>query len=313
MRTGLISLLKEAGLGWVNDNASRLSAALAYYAIFSIAPLLVIVIFILAAVFGEDAATGEIAKQLSSLVGSSAAETIQSAITATNAARKTGIIATITGFAVLLFGASSVFGELKNSLNSIWGVAVKPGRTILTLIRDRFLSFSLVLCIGFLLLVSLLISAGIAGLSSYLSKTLGVPATVWQVTDFLISLCVTGVLFAMIFKILPNVILSWQDVAAGGLITALLFTAGKSAIAWYLGTSSVASSFGAAGSLVIILLWIYYATSILFFGAEFTKAWVRARTGRITPHRHAYLLHSEAEQVPAEEAVQAKPANPQPS
>jgi membrane protein len=284
------SLLKEAGLGWVNDNASRLSAALAYYTVFSLAPLLVIVVFLIGLFYGEDAARGQVSGQLSELMGPAAAETIESAIAATGRMEKTGWIATATGVAVLLFGATSVFGELKNSLNHIWGVEVRPGRTIITLIRDRFLSFSLVLAVGFLLVASLLVSATISLASTYMNSFFALPPTVWQVTDFMVSLCITGVLFATIFKVLPNVILAWQDVAAGGLITALLFTIGKSILAWYLGTSSVATSFGAAGALVVILLWFYYATSILFFGAEFTKAWVRQRVGQIVPHRHAYLL-----------------------
>jgi len=283
-------LLKDSALGWVNDNASRLSAALAYYTVFSLTPLLVIVVFLIGLFYGEDAARGEVSEQLSSLMGPAAAETIQSAIAATSRMETTGWIATATGVIVLLFGATSVFGELKNSLNHIWGVEVQPGRTIITLIRDRFLSFSLVLCVGFLLVASLLISAAISLVSTYMSSFFALPSSIWQVTDFFVSLCITGILFATIFKVLPNVILAWQDVIAGGLITALLFTIGKSVLAWYLGTSSVASSFGAAGALVVILLWFYYATSILFFGAEFTKAWVRRRVGRITPHRHAYLV-----------------------
>lgn len=284
------SLLKEAALGWIHDNASRLSAALAYYTVFSLTPLLVIIVFLIGIFYGEEAAKGQVAGQLSSLMGPAAAETIETAISATSRMEKTGWIATVTGVLVLLFGATSVFGELKASLNQIWGVEVRPGRTVITLIRDRFLSFSLVLCVGFLLIASLLVSASISLLNAYMASFFALPPAVWQVTDFLVSLCITGVLFAMIFKVLPNVILDWQDVAAGGLITALLFTIGKSVLAWYLGTSSVASSFGAAGALVVILLWFYYATSILFFGAEFTKAWVRQRVGRITPHHHAYLI-----------------------
>ena len=297
------SLLKEAALGWVADNASRLSAALAYYTVFSLAPLLVIVVFLIGLFYGEEAARGQVSQQLSSLMGSAAAETIESAIAATSRMEKTGWIATASGVAVLLFGATSVFGELKNSLNHIWGVEVRPGRTVLTLIRDRFLSFSLVLCVGFLLMVSLLISAAISLVSTYMAGYFSLPTAVWQAVDFLVSVVITGVLFAMIFKVLPNVILAWQDVAAGGLLTALLFTIGKSVLAWYLGTSSVASSFGAAGALVVVLLWFYYTTSILFFGAEFTKAWVKQRVGQITPHRRAYLLAPPAKAPEATESL----------
>jgi membrane protein len=296
------SLLKEAALGWIADSASRLSAALAYYTVFSLAPLLVIVVFLIGLFYGEDAARGQVSRELSSLMGPAAAETIESAIAATSRLEKTGWIATATGVVVLLFGATSVFGELKSSLNHIWRVQVKPGRTVVTLIRDRFLSFSLVLCVGFLLVASLLISAVLALLSTYMSGLFALPPSVWQVSDFFVSLGVTGVLFAMIFKVLPNVQLAWQDVLAGGLLTALLFTVGKSVLAWYLGTNSVASSFGAAGALVVILLWFYYTTTILFFGAEFTKAWVRQRVGRIIPQNNAYLVE------PPRPPEEAKPA-----
>lgn len=299
------SLLKEAALGWINDNASRLSAALAYCSIFSLAPLLIIVMFVVAMVFGQDAADGTVYDQLSSLLGSQVAETVQTWIQATNANPRSGWVATALGLAVLLFGATTVFTELKNSLNTIWGVEVRSGRAIRTLLRDRFLSFSMVLGVGFLLLVSMMVSAGLAAVGTFMSSALALPSLVWQVTDFFVSLLVTGLLFAMIFKILPNVILEWQDVAAGGLLTALLFTIGKAGIAMYLTSGGVASSFGAAGIVVIILLWVYYATSILFFGAEFTKAWVRNRVGRITPHRRAYLV-SEGEEIPPKVALEGQ-------
>lgn len=295
-------LLKEAAFGWIADNASRLSAALAYYSIFSLAPLLVIVLFVVAMVFGREAANGTVYDQLSSLLGSSAAETIQTWITATNANPRTGWIATSLGAAALLFGATSVFTELKNSLNAIWGVEVRSGQTIRTLVRDRLLGLSMVLGIGFLLLVSMMVSAALAAADAFISPAVELPSTLWQTMDFFLSLLVTAVLFAMIFKVLPNVILEWQDVAAGGLITALLFNIGKAGLATYLTSGGVASSFGAAGIVVIVLLWVYYATSILFFGAEFTKAWVRHRVGRITPHRRAYLI-SEGENIPAEKAA----------
>lgn len=286
----MLGLLKEAGLGWINDNASRLSAALAYYTVFSLAPLLVIVVFIIGLAYGDQAARGQVSDQLASLMGPSAAGTVEAAIEATGRAERSGWIATSIGFGALLFGATSVLGELKNSLNIIWGVESRPGRAIRSLVRDRLLGFSLVLCAGFLLVVSLVVSSAITAVNTVLSASLSLPTGFWKVTDFFISLGVTTALFALIFKVLPDVRLKWRHVAAGGLVTGLLFTAGKSAIAWYLGTSSVASSFGAAGSLVAILLWVYYATAILFFGAEFTKAWVRHTTGRVTPAAHARLV-----------------------
>jgi membrane protein len=194
------------------------------------------------------------------------------------------------GLVVLLFGASTVFVELKDALNTIWGVAVEPGRTFFTLVRDRFLSFSIVLAIGFLLLVSLVLSALLAALGKYMSAWLPLPAAVWQPCDFLVSFAVISALFAMIFKILPNVRIGWHDVRIGAVGTALLLTIGKFLIGLYLGTSSIASSFGAAGSVVIVLVWIYYSSCILFFGAEFTKVYARKFGSGIVPNSRAVLV-----------------------
>ncbi len=289
----LFATLQAAVTAFLADNATRLSAALAYYAIFSLAPLVVILISMVGLVYGEEAARGQIADQISGLVGEQAGETIQTAVAATAQTKSSGVIATLVALVVMVLGASTVFGELKNALNSIWGVAVRPGRTIVTLIRDRALSFSMVLTIGFLLVVSLVISAVLSAVSTYMAGVLPLPPLIWKAMDFAISLTVTGALFAMIFKFLPNVILSWRDVAPGALLTAFLFTAGKSLLAWYLGSNSVASSFSAAGSLIVILLWFYYAASILFLGVEFAKVRILRRGRPIVPHRHARLL-SEA-------------------
>jgi len=282
----LFGILKEAGQGWVNDNASRLSAALAYYAIFSIAPLLVICVSIIGLAFGAEAAQGQIKTELSSLLGAPAAETVQEAVAATGRSQATGWWAATVGLIVLLFGASTVFGELKSSLNAIWGVRARPGRAIRTVIRDRFLSFSLVLTIGFLLLVSLAVSTALAALSKYMAGAFPLPPVAWTTLDIVVSIGVISALFATIYKVLPDVILRWRDVLAGAVFTALLFTAGKTALAWYLGRNSMASSFGAAGSLIVLLLWFYYATCILFLGAEVVKAWVRHR-GVVVPRSYA--------------------------
>jgi membrane protein len=211
-------------------------------------------------------------------------------VQASASGKTTGVLATIIGLVVLLFGASTVFAELKNALNTIWGVAVKPGRAFFTLVRDRFLSFSIVLAIGFLLLVSLVLSAVLAALGKYMSARLPLPAAVWQAGDFLVSFAVISALFAMIFKMLPNVRIGWHDVRIGAVGTALLFTIGKFLIGLYLGTSSIASSFGAAGSVVIVLVWIYYSSCILFFGAEFTKVYARKFGSGIVPNSRAVLV-----------------------
>ncbi|MDQ3625168.1 MAG: YihY/virulence factor BrkB family protein [Verrucomicrobiota bacterium] len=286
----LFALLRDAAYAWIDDNVIRLAAALAFFAIFSLAPLLVIVISIASFVFGEDAARGHVATQLQGLAGTQAAEAIQAIVRHSADQETTGVLATLAGFAVLLFGASGVFGELKDALNLIWGVQVKPGRTWLRLIRDRFLSFTMVLGIGFLLLVSLVVSALLAALSKYMSGWIALPAPVWATLDFVISLIVISALFAMIFKILPNVRLAWRDVAIGAVSTALLFTIGKFAIGFYLGTSSVSSSWGAAGSVVIVLLWVFFSSAILFFGAEITKIFARRHGSGIVPDARAELI-----------------------
>ena len=282
-----LELLKEAAREWLSDNASRLSAPLAYYAVFSLAPLLVILISIIALVFGEEAAKGQIAGQISDWIGPQAAQTVENALAATSSSQKAGIVATVVGIAVLLFGASTFFSELQSTLNAIWGVKFRPGQPILQVLRERVLSFSLVLAIGFLLLVSLVVSALLAGFSKWLSAHVSLSAGVWSTLDILLSFAVTTVLFAMIFKTLPRVIQRWSDVFAGGALTASLFTGGKTAIAWYLGRSSVASAFGAAGSLVMILLWVYYANCVLLLGAEFTKVVGRRLRGGIRPRHDA--------------------------
>lgn len=294
-------IAKDAALAWSADNASRLSASLAYYAIFSLAPLLVIAIAIVGLVFGEEAARDQIAGEMSGWVGPDAARTIQDAVAAMSS-KSASTTALIIGFATLLLGASTFFGELKNALNLIWGVTIKPGTPISTLIRDRILSFSMVLSIGFLLLVSLVISAAVAALSAWLAANLPLPAAVWKVLDFCLSVAVITALFAMIFKRLPNVILRWKDVLPGALLTALLFAFGKGLIAWYLGNSSAASPFAAAGSLIILLLWLYYASCILFLGAEFTKICTVRYGHPITPDQHAVLTNPP----PSTEKLQEK-------
>ncbi len=286
----LLPLLKEAAGNWIDDGAMRLSSSLAYYAIFSLAPLLVIVISIAGFAFGEEAARGQLALQISTFAGTGAGEAIQSAVKSSAAQKSAGVMATVISTAVLLFGASTVFAELKDALNTIWGVAVKPGRPFLQLIYDRFFSFWIVLAVGFLLLISLVISVLLAALGLYMSGRFQLPNAVWRMWDFLISFVVVSGLFAMIFKLLPNVRLRWPDVWLGSVATALLFNLGKIVIGYYLAASSIASSFGAAGSVVFVLIWIYYSACILFFGAEITKLYARKFGSGIVPNSRAVLV-----------------------
>ncbi len=286
----LLPLLKEAASDWIDDGAMRLSSSLAYYAIFSLAPLLVIIISIAGVVFGEEAARGQLSQHIAILAGKGAGDAIQAAVKSSASHQAGGWLATILSSGLLLFGASTVFAELKDALNSIWGVVVKPGRPFLTLIHDRFFSFSIVLAIGFLLLVSLVISVLLAILGTYLSGRFELHATIWRAWDMVISFVVVATLFALIFKLLPNVRLRWRDVWLGALATSLLFTLGKLIIGYYLATSTIASSFGAAGSVVIVLAWIYYSACILFFGAEITKHYVRQFGSGIVPNSRAVLV-----------------------
>ncbi len=282
----IISLLRSAASGWIEDNALRLSAALAYYAVFSLAPLLIIAISAASLIFGEAAARGQIADQIRQLAGDRAAEAIQTLVLST---RHKSLFATVAGLVIMLFGASGAFGELKSALNTIWGVDIKPGRPLLAMVRQRFVSFTMVLGVGFLLLVSLILSALLAALGTFMGDRLKVPPAVWQSADIVTSFVVVTLLFAMILKFLPNVVLRLRDVWIGAGCTAFLFTLGKFLIGLYLGAGGVTSYYGAAGSVVVILLWVYYSACILFFGAEFTKAYALKYGSGVVPDKRAQL------------------------
>lgn len=287
-----LGLLKRSFDGWMEDKALRLSAALAYYSIFSIAPLLVITIGIAGLVLGEEAVTGELYAGLKSYVGAQSAAAIQSMVESASKPSQ-GVMATVAGFVMLLLGASGVFGELKDALNTIWGVALKPGQGILAMVRGKFLNFGMVLVIGFLLLVSLLLSTAIAGLNHRLESALPLPAFVWAALASVVSLGLVTTLFAMIFKVLPDARIRWRQVWFGALITALLFEIGKTGLGWYLGREGAASAYGAAGAVVLLLLWVYYTSCILFFGAEFTQVYAEADEDVIEPAAHAVRVTAE--------------------
>ena len=274
--SNLANLLKLAYQGWTEDNASRLAAALAYYTIFSLAPLLLIVIAITGLIWDAGAVRTEILNQLRSLVGAEGAEFIAGLMTNTGSPGE-GILALVIGILTLLFGALGVFNELHNSLNIIWNVRVEKPKGFLQSLKkvllDRLLSFSMIVGIGFLLLVSLVVTAGLSAVQETLGDAFPIPEFVLQLVNLVISLGVITVLFALIFKFLPDVRLAWRDVWMGAFVTSVLFSLGKTLIGIYLGNSAAASTFGAAGSLVLLLLWIYYSAQILFFGAEFTQVY----------------------------------------
>lgn len=275
------SVIKETFSKWSDDKAPKLAASLSFYTIFSIAPLLLLIIAIAGFVFGNDAAQGRIVEQLQSFVGKESAVLIQNAIKKSSN-MQSGIIATVIGVVTLLLGASGVFLELQDSLNMIWKVRRKSGKTWVALIKSRLISFSLIIAVGALLMASLIVSTLISALSDFIERYISIPAFVLSLTDFFVSLVIMVVLFSMIYRILPDVKLSWKDVRIGGIITSLLFILGKYLISLYLGRSTVSSTFGAAGSLAIFIIWIYYTAQILFLGAEFTYVYaVRFGSGII--------------------------------
>lgn len=285
----IVELLKETFQEWQKDEASRLAASLAYYTVFSLAPLLIIAIAVAGSFFGEEAARGEIVGQIQGLVGLEGAKAIEAAIDNSNQPEVSSIASTIS-VVVLFFGASGVFAELQEALNIIWGVKAKPGRGVASFIRKRILSFSAVLGIGFLLLVSLVVSAVLSALGNFMIYSIPGIDLFWQSLNFVISFVVITFLFALMYKFLPDVKITWRDVLTGATITALLFTIGKFVLGLYLGKGSFGSTYGAAGSLVIILAWVYYSAQILFFGAEFTQVYAKKYGSQIIPDKHAIRI-----------------------
>jgi membrane protein len=284
----LWGILKQTFSQWSNDKVPRLGAALAYYTVFSIVPLLVIIIAMIGLIMGQEAAQSYIIDQLAGLMGEQSANAIKDMIERANQS-STGIVATVVAVGTLLFGASGLFGQLQDALNSIWGVEPKPGRGIWGMIQDRFLSFMAVLGTGFLLLVSLVLSAALSAFGKWFGGWLPGPEFVLQTLNFIISLGVITALFAMMFKFLPDAKIAWSDVWVGAAMTAFLFTIGKFLIGLYLGKSDVGSAYGAAGSLVILLLWVYYSSQILLFGAEFTQVYANTSGSRIVPTDQAMV------------------------
>lgn len=280
--SALWSIVKETAKDWSDDEAPTLAAALAYYALLSLAPLLVISIGVAGWFLGSDAARGGVAGQLSGIVGDEAASGIQAVVASAHEPSK-GVIGTVVGIVTLLVGASGVFGQLQSSLNAIWEVKPKANRGWLGQVKDRFFSFTMVLGVAFLLLVSLVLSSLLSSFGRFLGDTLPGGAILWQVVNVTLSFAVVTLLFALIFKVIPDAKVRWRDVWLGAGVTALLFTIGKQLLGVYLGRAAVGSSYGAAGSLIALVVWVYYATQILFMGAEFTQVHARHRGADIQP------------------------------
>jgi membrane protein len=290
-------LLKLTFTEWTNDNAFELSAALAFYTIFSIAPVLLIAVGVASFFLAPETATTRIVDEMQKLVGAQGANAVRQVIESSRGFGK-GLWAVSVGIVTLIMGATAVFGELQSALNRIWDVEAKPDRgVIMSLIVDRLRSFLIAVCVGFLLLVSLVISAVISGLQHYMNNWLpGVP-WVWQTANVVTSFLVVAALFAMIYKFLPDVVILWKDVWIGAAVTALLFSAGKYLIGIYLGRTATTSAFGAAGSLVVLLFWVYYSALISFLGAEFTQVYARRYGPGIRPKEHAVRVGRKSDSI----------------
>jgi membrane protein len=300
-------LLKNTFTDWSEDKAPRLAAALAYYTVFAIAPILVIAIAV-AKMFGFSGAQDEIIAQVSSVVGQQAGDAIKTMVENRGQGNGSNILATIIGIVTLLVAATGLFGELQDSLNTIWEVQPKPNQGILATLKNRFFSFTMVLGVGFLLLVSLVISTVLSALGNALGGPAESQTIIWKVVNFIVSFGVTTLLFALIYKMIPDVKIAWSDVWIGALATAVLFTIGKFLIAQYLATESTASSYGAAGALVLVLIWVYYSAQILFLGAEFTQVYAKTYGSKIQPAENAIPLTEEAraqQGIPHEEHEEA--------
>lgn len=278
-----VKLVWAAIKGWSSDNVPRLGASLAYYTLFAVAPILIIAIAIAGSIFGAEAVRGEIVSQIDQLIGTEGAQAVQALLESAHRDRS-GTLAVIIGTATLLVAASGAFLELQHALNTIFRVKTDPTKSgIKQLLKNRLRSFGLVVSIGFLLMVSLLVSAALSAITGRIQQAEVLGPVLLQVLNLVVSLGVVTLLFAMIYRFLPDVRLAWRDVWTGSFLTALLFTIGKFLIGLYLGRSSVASSYGAAGSIVVLLVWVYYSAQVVLLGAELTRVYAEYRLGRTPP------------------------------
>lgn len=268
----LSGLLRQAGAGWLADNAPRLGAALAFYTLFSLAPVLIVAVSVAGFIFGHNAAQGEILRQFQGLMGVQGATAIETIIQSTNRPAL-GVLATTMGLLAILVGASGAFNELQDALNTIWKVDSTTKSFWAVTIKQRFFSLGLVVATGFLLLTSLVVTAALSGAERFASNLLPLSGVLLESINFVFSFVMITILFALIFKFIPDATIAWRDVRMGAAVTSLLFTAGKAVIGFYLGHSALTSAYGAAASLVIFLIWIYYSAQILLFGAELTHVY----------------------------------------
>lgn len=298
-------LTKQSFTGFMDDKVPKLSGSLAYYTVFSLGPLLIVIIFLSSIFYGQEAVEGKIYGQLASFLGSDTALQLQEVIKNAAISGKS-TTAAIIGFATLLFGATTVFAEIQDSINTIWGIKPKPKKGLLKMLLNRLLSFSVIVSLGFLLVVSLVVTSTIDALSRRLQAMFpDVTVILFYVINQLITFMVVTAIFGVVFRVLPDARIRWKDVRAGAMITAALFMLGKFLISFYINQSEVGSTYGAAGSLVVLLVWAYYSSMILYFGAEFTKAYA-TRFGRaIYPNTYAVTI----KQVEVEEGKKSVQQN----
>lgn len=307
-RKGIWEVLKNAFSGFSDDKVTKLSGSLAYYTVFSMGPLLVLIISLCGLFLGREAVEGKIFGVLVGFVGQDTAASLQEIIKNASLGGKSNIAAIVGGI-TLLIGATSMFAEIQDSINGIWGLKPKPKRGWLKMLQNRFLSFSVIISLGFLLLVSLGVSGVIDAISGRLQAAYpDVTVVVFYIINVLITLIVTTIIFAVIFKVLPDAQIKWRDVITGSLVTAVLFMIGKFGISIYVSQSKVGSTYGAAGSLVVLLVWVYYSSIILYFGAEFTKAYAVKFGSEIHPNHYA-VTTQQIEVETGGASIQKKEAN----
>jgi membrane protein len=286
-------LTKNAIGFWLESNAISFAGALAFFTLFSIAPVVILAVQVIGLVMSTDAAMAQIMSQLQATVGDEAAEAVRVAVEA-NRVQESGILPTLIGLGAIVIGATTVFAQMQRSLNNVWSIAPRPSRnTVMAFLKTRLMSLTVVLSLGFVLMVSLLLSVILQAIMVFARDWLPIPGGLVMALETTVSIAVITLLFGTIFKVLPDAVLCWRDVFVGALLTALLFVLGRSMIAFYLSHTATASSYGAAGSLVLLLLWVYYSSLILLFGAAFTRAHTEARGITIKPDKSAVRMHRQ--------------------
>ncbi|MBL7250647.1 YihY/virulence factor BrkB family protein [Alloalcanivorax marinus] len=303
-----VDVFRQALRFWMDANAISHAGALAFFTLFSIAPVVILAVQVISLVMSTDAAMAQIMTQLNDTVGPEAAQTVREAVERSRL-DSSGIVPTLVGLGAMLVGATTVFGQMQRSLNTIWDLAPRPSRnTILALLKSRLMSLTVVLSIGFVLLVSLFLSVLVQSVMVFARDWLPIPAGLAVGLESLVSVAVITLLFATIFKVLPDAVLRWRDVRLGALITALLFILGRFLIAFYLSHTATASTYGAAGSLVLLLLWVYYSSLILLFGAAITRAHTEARGVSVRPSASAVRVYRHFTETPSDDGPAEPPA-----